>query len=85
MVQKTAWIGAPILIAMSAPTGLAVRTAVAANITLIAVARGHSYQLFSRGDRIDFATILVATIPFAKHPGPNHSSVDGCSSVAGDV
>jgi FdhD protein len=53
MVQKAARIGAPILIAMSAPTALAVRTAEAANITLVAAARGHSYQLFSRADRID--------------------------------
>jgi FdhD protein len=55
MVQKTARIGAPILIAMSAPTALAVRTAETANITLVAVARGESYQLFSHGHRIDRA------------------------------
>jgi FdhD protein len=52
MVQKAAMIGAPVLIAISAPTVLAVRTAEAANITLIAVARGQSYQVFSHAGRI---------------------------------
>lgn len=36
MVQKTAAIGAPMIVAISAPTALAVRTAQAAGITLIA-------------------------------------------------
>jgi FdhD protein len=53
MVQKAARIGAPLLIAISAPTGLAVQTAERANITLVALARGHSYQIFSHGDRIE--------------------------------
>ena len=39
MVQKAAAIGAPILVAVSAPTALAVRTAEAAGITLVAIAR----------------------------------------------
>jgi FdhD protein len=52
MVQKAATIGAPVLIAISAPTALAVRTAEAANITLVALARGTSYQMFSHPERI---------------------------------
>ena len=52
MVQKTAAIGAPILIAVSAPTALAVRTAEAADITLVAVARGDGFEVFTRRDRI---------------------------------
>src|SRR6202008_329627 len=40
MVQKTAIIGAGVLVAVSAPTALAIRTAEAAGITLIAIARG---------------------------------------------
>ena len=39
MVQKTAAIGAPLMVAVSAPTALAVRTADAAGITLAAIAR----------------------------------------------
>ena len=59
MVQKTAVIGAPVLIAMSAPTALAVRTAEAANVTLVAVARGRSYQVFTHSWRLDtIATTL---------------------------
>ncbi|MBB4366386.1 FdhD protein [Bradyrhizobium sp. CIR18] len=52
MVQKTAAIGAPVMIAVSAPTALAVRTAEAAGITLIAIARQDGFEVFSHGDRI---------------------------------
>jgi FdhD protein len=52
MVQKTAAIGASVLVAMSAPTALAVRTAEAANITLAAVARGQSCEVFSHAWRL---------------------------------
>ena len=52
MVQKTAAIGAPVLIAVSAPTALAIRTAEAADITLCAVARGDGFEVFTRRDRI---------------------------------
>jgi FdhD protein len=52
MVQKAAAIGSPILIAMSAPTALAVRTATESNITLVAAARGDTYQVFCHGERI---------------------------------
>ncbi len=40
MVQKAASMGAPLLVAISAPTALAVRMADAAGITLCAIARG---------------------------------------------
>ncbi len=52
MVQKTAAIGAPILIAVSAPTALAVRTAEAAGITLVAVARSDGFEVFTHPERI---------------------------------
>jgi FdhD protein len=52
MVQKTAVMGAPILIAVSAPTALAVRAAEAAGITLIGVARGDEFEVFTRPERI---------------------------------
>jgi len=47
MVQKTAAIGAPILIAISAPTALAVRTAERCGITLVGIARGREFEIFS--------------------------------------
>jgi FdhD protein len=54
MVQKTAMIGAPILIAVSAPTTLAIETADQAGITLVAVAREDGYEVFTHPDRIIF-------------------------------
>ena len=47
MVQKTAFIGAPVIVAVSAPTALAVRTAERAGITLVAVARGDGFEIFT--------------------------------------
>jgi len=52
MVQKTAAIGAPVLVAVSAPTALAVRTADAAGITLIAIARSDGFEVFTHQGRI---------------------------------
>lgn len=52
MVQKTAAIGAPLIAAVSAPTALAVRTAEAAGITLVAVARSDGFEVFTHGRRI---------------------------------
>lgn len=47
MVQKTAAIGAGIVIAVSAPTALAIRTAEACGITLVGIARGRDFEIFS--------------------------------------
>ncbi|MGY3586249.1 FdhD protein [Bradyrhizobium sp. USDA 4341] len=55
MVQKTARIGAPVLVAVSAPTSLAIRTADQAGITLIAVARADGYEIFTHPDRLIFS------------------------------
>ncbi len=47
MVQKTAAMGAGIIVAISAPTALAVRTAERCGITLVGVARGREFEIFS--------------------------------------
>jgi FdhD protein len=52
MVQKAAMMGACILVAVSAPTALAVRTAEAAGVTLIAVAREDGFEVFSAPQRV---------------------------------
>src|SRR6185295_18367127 len=52
MVQKTATIGTPLLVAVSAPTALAVRTADAAGITLAAIARADGFEVFTHPLRI---------------------------------
>jgi FdhD protein len=52
LVQKAAAIGIPVLIAVSAPTALAVRAAETAGITLVAVARSDGFEVFTHADRI---------------------------------
>lgn len=52
MVQKAAVLGAPVVIAVSAPTALALRTAETAGITLIAIARGDSFEVFTHPCRV---------------------------------
>ncbi len=52
LVQKAAALGAPVLVAVSAPTALALATAEAAGITVAAVARGDEFEIFTRPDRI---------------------------------
>jgi FdhD protein len=52
MVQKTATIGAPLMVAVSAPTALAVRMADAAGITLAAIARSDGFEVFTHSSRI---------------------------------
>jgi FdhD protein len=53
MVQKAAACGCPILIAVSAPTALAVRVADTAGITLVATARGDRFEVFTHPERIE--------------------------------
>ncbi len=52
MVQKVAALGAPILIAVSAPTAHAVRLADQAGITLIALARTDKFEVYTHSKRI---------------------------------
>jgi FdhD protein len=52
MVQKAAMIGAPVLIAISAPTALALRTAEATGLTVVAVARHNGFEVFTHAERI---------------------------------
>ena len=52
MVQKTAMIGAPVIIAVSAPTTLAIQTADEAGITLLAIARDDGFGVFTHPHRI---------------------------------
>ncbi len=52
MVQKTAAANSPVLIAISAPTALAVRTAEECGITLIAVARGSDFEIFTHPEGV---------------------------------
>ncbi len=52
LIQKAAMLGAPVIVAVSAPTALAVRLAEAAGITLIAIARNDGCEIFTHSERI---------------------------------
>lgn len=52
MVHKTARMGVACLAAISAPTALAVRTADAAGITLVAVVRDDGFEVFTHPERL---------------------------------
>lgn len=53
MVQKASRIGVPVIVAVSAPTSLALETAEQAGITLVAIARGNEFEVFTRPDRVN--------------------------------
>ncbi|MEM6713295.1 MAG: formate dehydrogenase accessory sulfurtransferase FdhD, partial [Pseudomonadota bacterium] len=52
LVQKTALVGCPMIIAVSAPTSFAVEVAMDAGITLIAHSRGAGFTVFSHSERL---------------------------------
>jgi FdhD protein len=58
MVQKAAAMGAPLMVAVSAPTALAVRMADAAGITLCAIARADGFEVFTHPRRIAAEVLL---------------------------
>lgn len=52
MVQKTAAIGSAFIMAVSAPTALAIRTADEAGMTLVALVRGDDFDVFTHPERV---------------------------------
>jgi len=52
LVQKMARIGAPLLVAVSAPTALALRVAEDAGITVVGVARADGFEVFTHPERV---------------------------------
>lgn len=52
MVQKAAILGSSALVAISAPTALAIRTAEEAGMTLVALVRGDDFEIFTHPHRI---------------------------------
>ena len=61
MVQKSAAIGASIIVAVSAPTALAVHMSEAAGMTLVAVARKDGFEVFTHPHRVSGAVVEAAT------------------------
>jgi FdhD protein len=52
MVQKAATFGCPVLVAISAPTSLAIELAKRSNLTVAAFARGSRLNLYAHPERI---------------------------------
>lgn len=52
MVQKAAMLGAAVVVAVSAPTALAVRLADEAGITVIGIARADGFEVFTHPERV---------------------------------
>ena len=52
LVQKAGMIGATIIVGVSAPTALAVRTAEATGLTLVGIARDDGFEVFTHPERI---------------------------------
>jgi FdhD protein len=52
LVQKACVLGSSILIAVSAPTGLALRVAEEAGLTIVAIARRDGFEVFTHPERI---------------------------------
>jgi len=52
LVQKAGMMGAPIIVGVSAPTALAVRTAEMAGLTLVGIARDDGFEVFTHPERI---------------------------------
>ena len=52
IVQKAATVGIDVVAAVSAPTGMAVRMAEAAGVTLVGFARGERYSVYSHPGRL---------------------------------
>ncbi len=67
LVQKAAAIGAPVIVAVSAPTALAVRMAEQAGIALVGVARQDGFEVFTHPERIDLAPARPVVKERAQH------------------
>lgn len=52
LVQKAGMMGAAIIVGVSAPTALAVRTAEMAGLTLVGIARDDGFEMFTHPERI---------------------------------
>ncbi len=52
LIQKAAMAGVPILVAVGAPSSLAIELAAESNMTLIGFAKGNSFNIYTHPDRI---------------------------------
>jgi FdhD protein len=81
MVQKSAAIGAPVMVSVSAPTALAVRMADAAGITLAAIARADGFEVFTHPRRISYGA-AVKTRSLEANSMPTFRRSARCESLS---
>ncbi|EJL30796.1 formate dehydrogenase family accessory protein FdhD [Caulobacter sp. AP07] len=62
MVEKVARLDCPMIVAISAPTDLAISKAQAAGVTLVALARADGHTVFSGAERFDPAAALCTEL-----------------------
>jgi FdhD protein len=63
MVQKTAALGTPLIISISAPTASAIRIADKAGITLAAIARSDGFEVFTHSSRVTTGDVTPCDAP----------------------
>ena len=68
MVQKAVTVGLPMLVAVSAPTALAVRMAQSAGLTMVAVARADGMRVYSHPQHIANASSDETPVAAAARP-----------------
>jgi FdhD protein len=67
MAQKAAIFGTPLIVAVSAPTALAIRTADRAGLTLAAVARADAFEIFTHTGRITGSSTIATQQETLQH------------------
>ncbi len=73
MVQKSAKLGAQVIVAVSAPTALAIRTAEDAGITLVAIARADGFEIFTHPHRIAVSQSAAAGVALTSGTEVRHA------------
>jgi FdhD protein len=74
LVQKAVRMGAPVLVAVSAPTALAVRVAEASGVTVVGIARDDTFEIFTHPERI-------TSEPVRRHRPVRHSSEEPVHAI----
>jgi FdhD protein len=82
MVQKSAAIGASVMVSVSAPTALAVRMADAAGITLAAIARADGFEVFTHPRRISNGAVAVKARSLEVSSMPTFPRSARCESLS---
>lgn len=77
LVHKTAVLGASLMVAISAPTALAIRTAEQAGITLVAMARDDGFEIFTMRSRASFSSPREIAVAAERLPAMRPGHVGG--------